>query len=182
MTPSACASGTDRIAHAARGWKAAAVVNVQGDEPMIDPKAIEAVARHLREHPEDPMVTLAAPADEDDLNDPNTVKVVLNRRGYALYFSRSPIPYPRNAQGATAYKHIGLYGYRREALLGFAALEPTALEQSEALEQLRALEHGIPIRVLETSVAEPGVDTLEDLALVRARLATVAKPGVFHDD
>jgi len=181
MTPTDCASGTDRIAHAARGWEAAAVLNVQGDEPLIDPRAIEAVADHLRDHPEDPMVTLAAPADEDDFENPNTVKVVMDRRGFALYFSRSPIPYPRNPQRAPHYKHIGLYGYRREALLRLAALEPTALEQSEALEQLRALEHGIPIRVLETAFAEPGVDTPEDLTQVRARLAAAAKPGVPHD-
>lgn len=181
MTPTDCASGTDRIAHAARGWEAAAVVNVQGDEPLIDPRAIEAVVRHLRDHPEDPMVTLAAPADEDDFQNPDTVKVVMDRRGYALYFSRSPIPHSRDAHQAPRYKHIGLYGYRRETLLRLAALEPTALEKSEALEQLRALEHGIPIRVLETAAAEPGVDTPEDLARVRARLAATAEPGAPHD-
>lgn len=170
MTPPECPSGTDRIAHAARNWDAAGVVNVQGDEPLIDPGAIEAVARHLRNHPGDPMVTLAAPVEDDDFENPNTVKVVLDRRGYALYFSRAPIPYPRNPHRAPQYKHIGLYGYRKETLLHLASLAPTLLEQSEALEQLRALEHGIPIRVLETTAAEPGVDTPEDLSRVRSRL------------
>lgn len=170
MTPSDCASGTDRIAYAARGWDAAAIVNVQGDEPLIDPAAIAAVARHLREHPGDPMVTLASPAAADEEDDPNAVKVVRDRRGYALYFSRARLPYPRRPGAAPVWKHVGIYGYQRAALLELAALAPTPLEQSEALEQLRALEHGIAIRVLETVRSEPGVDTAEDLARAEARL------------
>jgi len=171
MTPADCASGTDRIAFAARGWEGvSAVVNVQGDEPLIDPAAIEKVASHLREHPEDPVVTLAAPAEDADLHRPDVVKVVLDRRGYALYFSRAGIPFPRRAVGAPPRRHLGIYGYQRAALLDLAAMAPTPLERSEALEQLRALENGVPIRVLEVASPSPGVDTPEDLDRVEALL------------
>lgn len=181
LTPADCASGTDRIAWAARGWRAAAVVNVQGDEPLIDPEAIGRVARHLTARPGDPIVTCAAPATAEELADPNAVKVVLGAGGQALYFSRAAIPYPRRPPGdrpagagsaaARPLKHLGIYGYQRRALLALAALAPTPLETAEALEQLRALEHGIPIRVLEVERAAPGVDTAEDLARVEALLA-----------
>lgn len=171
MTPEDCASGTDRIAGAARRWPARAVVNIQGDEPWIDPLAIGTVARHLAAFPDDPIVTLAAPATDHDLADPNTVKTVLDRRGYALYFSRAGIPYPRFADVAPSYKHIGIYGYQRDALLRLAALEPTPLERCEGLEQLRALENGMSIRVLESASSESGIDTPEDLDRARARLA-----------
>lgn len=168
MTPAECASGTDRIAWAARDWDAAAIVNIQGDEPLIDPTAVEAVTEHLRQHPADPVVTLAAPALESDLEDPHIVKVVRDRIGYALYFSRAAIPHRRRPEPVALWKHLGIYGYRRQALLKLAELEPTTLECSEALEQLRALENGIPIRVLEVAEAEPGVDTPEDLERVTA--------------
>lgn len=171
MTPEDCASGTDRIAFAARDWPAHAVVNIQGDEPMIDPRAIGRVAEHLAAHPGDPVVTLASPATDAEMGDPNTVKAVLDRQGYALYFSRATIPHPRFVGAAPRYKHIGIYGYQREALLRLAALEPTPLERCEGLEQLRALENGISIRVLESASSEPGIDTPEDLAHARARLA-----------
>ena len=176
MTPEDCRSGTDRIAHAARQWRASgadvvAVVNVQGDEPLIDPAAISAIARHLAAHPEDPLVTLAAPARPEELDDPNAVKVVVDRRGYALYFSRSRIPHPRHPESAAARKHVGIYGYQLAALLELADLAPTPLEQTESLEQLRALENGIRIRVLEVAGAAPGVDTRADLERAAARLA-----------
>lgn len=171
MTPADCASGTDRIAGAARGWEGvAAVVNVQGDEPLIDPAAVGRLAEHLAACPEDPVVTLAAPAAAADAGNPNVVKVVLDRRGYALYFSRSAIPYPRQPGHAPPWKHLGIYGYQREALLKLAALAPTPLERTESLEQLRALENGIPIRALTVESAAPGVDTAEDLARVNALL------------
>ncbi len=171
MTPVDCASGTDRIAHAARRWDAAAIVNIQGDEPLINPAAIEAVALHLRREPDESMVTLAAPISEQDFADPNVVKVVCDRRGYALYFSRASIPYPRNSGLAERLAHVGIYGYRKDVLSRLAALEPSPLERSESLEQLRALENGIPIRVLEVAASEPGVDTPEDLARAEAMLA-----------
>ncbi len=170
MTPADCASGTDRIAWAARHWRAAAVINIQGDEPLIDPEAISRIARHLAEHPEDPVVTLAADAQDDEAGNPNAVKVVLSLAGYALYFSRSPLPYPRQEGGARPLKHLGIYGYQRAALLRLAELTPTPLERSESLEQLRALEHGIPIRVLLAERSSPGVDTREDLERVERLL------------
>lgn len=170
MTPADCASGTDRIAFAARRWDCGAVVNVQGDEPVIDPDDISRVARHLAEHPEDPIVTLATAADPGDLATPSAVKTVLDRAGYALYFSRAGIPFPRQEGGALPLRHLGIYGYRRETLLQLAALTPTPLERSESLEQLRALEHGIRIRVLTGARPSWGVDTEEDLAAMEARL------------
>ncbi len=170
MTPADCASGTDRIAHAARRWRAAAVLNIQGDEPLIDPAVLGELARHLREHPEDPMATLAAPAGDAVRDDPDAVKVVVDRRGYALYFSRAQVPYPRRPGAAPVLLHVGVYGYRREALLELAGHRPTPLERCESLEQLRALENGMRIRVLEVAPSEPGVDTPEDLARVETLL------------
>jgi 3-deoxy-manno-octulosonate cytidylyltransferase (CMP-KDO synthetase) len=166
MTPADCASGTDRIAWAARHWGAAAIINIQGDEPLIDPEEISRIAEHLVANPEDPVVTLATPAAPEEMANPNAVKVVLARDGSALYFSRSAVPYPRGEGGAAPLKHVGIYGYQREALLRLAGLAPTPLEQSESLEQLRALENGIPIRVLIVDRASIGVDTAEDLERV----------------
>jgi 3-deoxy-manno-octulosonate cytidylyltransferase (CMP-KDO synthetase) len=170
MTPAECASGTDRIAHAARSWNADAILNVQGDEPLIEPGSLEALADHLVRSPQDQVATLAFPADTEDLGTPDVVKVVTDVRGYALYFSRAPIPYPRVREKAPVLRHIGVYGYQRQALLEIAAHEPTPLEQAESLEQLRMLELGIPIRVLRTEHAWPGVDTMDDLQKVEELL------------
>ena len=170
LTPADCASGTDRIAWAARRWDAAAVINVQGDEPLIDPEAVSRVAEHLAARPEDPVVTLATPATAEEMGNPNAVKVVLAADGAALYFSRSPIPYPRQEGGAAPLKHLGIYGYQRETLLRLAGLPPSPLERSESLEQLRALENGIRIRVLTVERGSLGVDTAEDLAQVEKML------------
>jgi 3-deoxy-manno-octulosonate cytidylyltransferase (CMP-KDO synthetase) len=166
MTPESCASGTDRIAWAARRWDARAVINIQGDEPLIDPEEISRIAEHLAAHPEDPVVTLATPASPEEMGNPNAVKVVLARDGAALYFSRAPIPYPRQEGGFAPLKHLGVYGYQRDALLRLAALPPSPLERGESLEQLRALENGMGIRVLIVERASFGVDTAEDLARV----------------
>ncbi|HEX2253514.1 MAG TPA: 3-deoxy-manno-octulosonate cytidylyltransferase [Thermoanaerobaculia bacterium] len=184
MTPAECASGTDRIAHAARGWDDVdAVINVQGDW-LIAPDHITRLAHHLREHPGDPVATLAVPASRGDLETPSAVKVVCDRRGYALYFSRAAIPYPRADGGDGAARHLkhwGIYGYRRETLLELAAAAPTPLEQAESLEQLRALENGIPIHVLVVQGQAASLDTPEDVAGVEAALAgnplTGAAPG-----
>jgi 3-deoxy-manno-octulosonate cytidylyltransferase (CMP-KDO synthetase) len=170
MTPADCASGTDRIAWAARRWGAAAVINVQGDEPLIDPEGVSRVAEHLAAHPEDAIVTLATPAAPEEVDNPNAVKVVLAGDGAALYFSRSPIPYPRQRGGAVPLKHLGIYGYQRQALLRLAGLPASPLERSESLEQLRALENGIPIRVLVVDRGSFGVDTAEDLERVERML------------
>jgi 3-deoxy-manno-octulosonate cytidylyltransferase (CMP-KDO synthetase) len=178
MTPADCPSGTDRIAWAARRWRAAAVINVQGDEPMLEPAHVERIASLLRERPEVAMATLAALAEPADLADPAKVKVVLDRTGRALYFSRAPIPFPRDGGAAPALRHIGIYGYRRDVLLRLAALEPTPLERTEALEQLRALEHGIPIHVLEVAHAGFGVDTEADLARAEEIMAAAAASTV----
>ena len=173
MTPADCASGTDRIAWAVRRWDAAAVINIQGDEPLIDPEGVSRVAAHLAASPGDPIVTLATPAAPEELDDPSAVKVVLARDGAALYFSRSPIPHPRQPGGAAPLKHLGIYGYQRQALLALAALPPSPLERSESLEQLRALENGIPIRVLVVDKGSFGVDTAADLEKVERLLAGV---------
>jgi 3-deoxy-manno-octulosonate cytidylyltransferase (CMP-KDO synthetase) len=169
MTPADCASGTDRIAWAVRSWSAeavTAVINIQGDEPLIDPEDVSRLAEHLAASPGDPVVTLATAALPEEMDNPNAVKVVLARDGAALYFSRSAIPYPRQPGGAAPLKHLGIYGYQREALMRLAALPPSPLERSELLEQLRALENGIPIRVLVVERGSQGVDTAEDLERV----------------
>lgn len=176
MTPADCLSGTDRIAHAAGGWRAAAVVNVQGDW-ILEPAMIGALAAHLAAHPGDPMATLALPAEEGDLENPNVVKVVCDLGGRALYFSRAAIPYPRHAGRGRVLRHLGIYGYRRETLLRLAALPPSPLEERESLEQLRALENGIPIRVLEVGGQALGVDTAEDLARAEASLKADGSTG-----
>ncbi|MBF0284356.1 MAG: 3-deoxy-manno-octulosonate cytidylyltransferase [Magnetococcales bacterium] len=180
MTRADHPSGTDRVAEAAREWSGI-VVNVQGDEPLIDPDAIDAAVAPLREDPALPMSTLAHPLhDPDDYANPNVVKLVRNLRGDALYFSRLPIPFfrdlPLNHAGSAAVppgvlRHIGLYAFRADFLQTFAQLPPTFLEQAEKLEQLRALEHGHAIRAVLTDHAPIGVDTPEDLERVRRLLA-----------
>lgn len=169
------ASGTDRLAEVARSLTCDLVVNVQGDEPVISPGMIAAAIEACAADPSLPMATLRRGIDRlDDFLSPHVVKVVVDREGDALYFSRAPVPYPRDAAGgvvpAGAWKHVGLYVYRREALLRLAALPPSPLERVEALEQLRALEHGFRIRAVETREDSIGVDTPEDLDRVRRLL------------
>lgn len=184
LTSSAHATGTDRLAEAARSIDADIVVNVQGDEALLDPAGIDAAVRPLLADPQLPMATLSLPlTDLEEMLSPSVVKVVCNAAGDALYFSRSPIPHVRaggdlrEAAAAAlarrlARRHVGLYAFRREALLRFAALPPAPLEQAEGLEQLRALHHGMRIRVVETEgAASVAVDTTEDLERVRALLA-----------
>ncbi len=170
MTPVDCASGTDRIASAADGWDATAIINIQGDEPLIEPQAIDQLAVHLTSHPEDLMVTLATEAGEGEAQNPNVVKVVIDLTGSAMYFSRAPIPHRRGDSAYRSLRHIGIYGYQRQTLLDLAALPPSELERCESLEQLRALDHGIRIRVLEVERAWQGVDTMEDLERVESIL------------
>lgn len=170
------ATGTDRIAEVAAGSDAALIVNVQGDEALIDPAAIDAAIRPLLERPEVVMGTARVRiTDAARVRDPNVVKVVCDRRGDALYFSRSPIPHIRDEadRGASAtcyWQHLGLYVYRRDFLLAYAALPQTSLERLEKLEQLRVLEHGHRIAVVDTEYDGVGVDTPEDLDRVRAIL------------
>jgi 3-deoxy-manno-octulosonate cytidylyltransferase (CMP-KDO synthetase) len=168
MTRADHVSGTDRVAEAASAENAELVVNIQGDEPLIDPAAIDAAVLPLAHDPEIVMGTLKkAIEDPRDIADPNVVKVVTDRNGDAIYFSRCPIPYHRDQAGtATHFKHIGLYVYRRDFLLRYPALPVGPLEQAERLEQLRALENGYRIRVVETECDSLGVDTPEDLERV----------------
>ena len=166
MTRSDHLSGTDRVAEVASANSAEVIVNIQGDEPLIDPGAIDAAALSLLEDEELPMATLKKRIDDDEeISNPNVVKVVTDLTGAAIYFSRCPIPYARE-RGIVYYKHIGLYVYRREFLLGYSQMPVGPLERAERLEQLRALENGYRIRVAETEYDSLGVDTPEDLERV----------------
>jgi 3-deoxy-manno-octulosonate cytidylyltransferase (CMP-KDO synthetase) len=185
MTSKDHQSGTDRLAEAADGGDVDIVVNVQGDEPMLDPAGIDAAVQALVSDPALPISTLSMPLlSVDEMLSATVVKVVTNAEGDALYFSRAPIPHYRRGVSADwaasaadavarslARKHVGLYAYRRAALLRFASLPPAPLEQAEGLEQLRALHNGMRIRVVPLH-GEPGmaVDTPEDLERVRALL------------
>ena len=168
-------TGTDRLAEVAASLDCDLVVNVQGDEPLIEPDSIDAAIEPFRADSGLLMSTICIRlSNAEEAEDPNVVKVVTGRDGFALYFSRSPVPYRRGPQdeGAGPYKHIGLYVYRREFLRQVAQLAPTPLERSESLEQLRVLEHGFSIKVVETKHDSIGVDTPDDLDRVR-RLLTV---------
>lgn len=161
-------SGTDRLAEVALMYPDVdVIVNVQGDEPMIPPEVIDRLAMCFEDDLDLKMATMKVKMDEEDYNNPAAVKVVTDMNGYALYFSRSLMPYPRNKPADyKVFKHVGIYAYRRDFLLKYAALAPTPLERAESLEQLRALENGYKIKVLESDFQGIGVDTPEDLAAV----------------
>jgi 3-deoxy-manno-octulosonate cytidylyltransferase (CMP-KDO synthetase) len=161
-------SGTDRVAEVASAENADLVVNIQGDEPLIDPAAIDAAILPLAHEPELVMGTLKKRIEDPrEITDPNVVKVVTDQAGDAIYFSRCPIPFERERSGRVPYfKHIGLYVYQREFLLSYSSLPVGPLETAERLEQLRALENGYRIRVVETEYESLGVDTPEDLERV----------------
>jgi 3-deoxy-manno-octulosonate cytidylyltransferase (CMP-KDO synthetase) len=163
------ATGTDRLAEVAVALAGDLIVNVQGDEPLITGPAIDAAVEPCLRRPDELMSTLRRRIDDPaDLDTPSVVKVVVDRDGYALYFSRSPVPFVRPmAPVPTRWRHLGLYVYRRTFLLAVAGLAQTPLEQAEGLEQLRVLEHGIKILTVETTVDSIGVDTPEDLERVR---------------
>jgi len=198
MTSPAHLSGTDRLAEAARGMDVNLIVDVQGDEPMMNPAGIERAVEAMIADASLPISTLSVPIrSQEEMLDPSVVKVVVDAGGNALYFSRSPIPYARTSRsagstpaaaaaaavrGSLARRHLGLYAYRREALARFASLPPSPLEQAEGLEQLRALHHGMRIRVVEME-GETGVavDTPEDLERVRAIMTGVAERSGFGD-
>ena len=174
MTQASHRSGTERLAEVAIDLQCDFIINVQGDEPLIDPSAIDLAVAALtsdRRSPRIPMATVRCPITTTaDLADPNVVKVVIDHEGFALYFSRAAIPHhvgPGDSLQSGTYKHVGLYVYRRDFLLKLATLEPTPLERSEHLEQLRALEHGYRIRTVEITRDPIGVDTPEDLDRVR---------------
>ena len=170
-------SGTDRLAEVALMYPDVdVIVNVQGDEPMIPPEVIDRLAESFDGDADLNMATMKVIMDEADYENPAAVKVVTDQQGYALYFSRSLMPYPRNKpEGFKVFKHVGIYAYRRNFLLKYAALAPTPLEKAESLEQLRALENGYKIKVLESDFQGIGVDTPEDLAAVNALFEKMKK-------
>lgn len=175
MTSAEHASGTDRLAEVARelGWPDdAIVVNLQGDEPLMPPLVLRQVAEDLAALPDAALATLSVPlTDAGERDEPNIVKVVTDRAGYALYFSRAPIPYPRTPDAATAQRHLGIYAYRAGFLGRFGGLEPAPIERAEQLEQLRALWHGHRIHVTEAAaVPAAGVDDPADIGRVEAAL------------
>ena len=157
-------TGTDRLAEVAEQLADYdIIVNVQGDEPFIDPDVIDRLAKMLIEHENLDMVTAATPLKKEEYQDASAVKVVVNQKGEALYFSRALIPYPREGFDMPPLKHIGVYGYRRSFLLTYAKTEQTPLEKTESLEQLRALETGHKIGVIRIETEDIGIDTEEDL-------------------
>jgi 3-deoxy-manno-octulosonate cytidylyltransferase (CMP-KDO synthetase) len=185
MTRADHLSGTDRVAEVASAETADLIVNVQGDEPLIDPAAIDAAVLPLAEEPAIPMGTLKKRIeDPSEIDDPNVVKVVTDRFENAIYFSRSTIPYQRDKteskRQVVHFKHIGLYVYRRDFLLRYPGLPVGPLEKAERLEQLRALENGHKIRVVETEYESIGVDTPEDLERV-TKLFEMSLAGVIQN-
>lgn len=170
MTSSHCRSGSERVAEALGNRQTDLVVNLQGDEPLMNPAALDQLVEVFEKEPQVEMATLMRRMkDEEDKANPNVVKVVTDSEGYALYFSRHAIPYHRDPDSPRPayYHHYGLYAYRPQTLRKFISLPPSPLEQAEQLEQLRALAGGIRIRVLETQYTTVGVDTPEDLEQVR---------------
>src|SRR4029450_13314715 len=164
------ASGTDRIAEVAAKLRGVShIINIQGDEPMVDPKVINQLGKKMRRDPQIEMITAVQPFENStDAQSPHQVKAVLDRQNHALYFSRCPIPFARDAAAPAQYfRHQGIYGYRRELLLRFVRWKPSPLEKAEALEQLRALENGVNIHVVVTERGSPGVDTPEEALAVQ---------------
>ena len=182
MTRADHPSGTDRLAEVAAHLTCDLVVNNQGDEPMLDPAAVDAAIAPCLDDPAVMMSTLRTPLAPADASNPNVVKVLVALNGDALYFTRASVPYVRPGHPPVrAWRHLGLYVYRRQILLQLAQLPPTALEQAEGLEQLRALEHGIRLRTVETLTSSPSVDTPDDLARVRQLMDHLPLPlSVSH--
>jgi len=172
MTSAQHQSGTDRIAEAAAEIKADLIVNIQGDEPLIKAESIARALKPFTKEVELKMSTLKRKITAEEAKNPDLVKVITDQNDYALYFSRSPVPYYRSAEPEAQYyyQHIGLYVYRRDFLLQYARMEQTPLEKAESLEQLRALENGFQIKVLETESKLIGVDRREDIELVEAEI------------
>lgn len=168
LTSEACQSGTDRVYEAAKDRPENIIINVQGDEPFVQPQTIRKIARLLQEDPACDIASAVAPTlDEDKINDPNCVKAVLNKDGKALYFSRARVPFKREItdenKNIPYWQHCGIYGYQRNALKRFVSLPPSNLEQLERLEQLRALEDGMTLKCVVIDSAGPAIDTARDL-------------------
>ena len=174
MTSSHHNSGSDRIAEIARKNPAfKIIVNVQGDEPLIDPQSIDlAVKKLIEDRDADISTLIRVITDEEEINNPNVVKAVIDNSGYAMYFSRSTIPYPKNLNNTQYFAHIGLYAYRRESLLKLTELAQTDLEKAESLEQLRAIQNGMKIKTIIVDYKPIGIDTKEDLEAFKKVCAT----------
>ncbi|MGE0267708.1 MAG: 3-deoxy-manno-octulosonate cytidylyltransferase [Candidatus Omnitrophota bacterium] len=167
MTDPRHTCGTDRIVEVVKGLDVQVIVNVQGDEPLIDPSVIDSLVEAITEDPDVPMATVIKKvSDPIDLDNPNIVKVVIDQKQMAIYFSRSRIPYNRGSDEHLYFKHLGLYAYTKEFLLKFASLPKAKLEITESLEQLRAIENGFRIKTVLTEIETIGVDTSEDLIKV----------------
>lgn len=167
-------TGTDRLAEVASHHQDVdVIINVQGDEPLIDADVIDQLADLFLEDADLQMATVASPLLEEEYDEPSAVKVICNKQGDAMYFSRSLIPYPRHAFINPPMKHVGIYAYRRQFLLDYAKMDPTPAEETESLEQLRALENGYAIRVIKTDKRFVGVDTPEDLERVNVIFSTL---------
>ncbi len=181
MTSPDCPSGSDRVREVAGVIDADVYINVQGDEPLLEPSAIERLLAVFTEDEGVQVTTLCSRISEEQARSPHQVKVVRDHAGNALYFSRLPIPFVRDAGESTVFLgHVGMYAYRADALRRFASLPPSPLEQAEKLEQLRLLQAGVPIRVLEVPLMGAGVDTPEDLERVRAIISGREHAGTAH--
>lgn len=173
MTAKEHASGTDRIVEVVFSIDCDVVINIQGDEPLVEPAMLDLLADAMISNKKLQMATLVKKIEnKTETDNPNIVKAVLDRNNFAIYFSRSRIPYPRfpEAGSITYYKHIGIYAYTKDFLLTFAAIKPSPLEKAEGLEQLRAIEHGYRIKAVETNIDTIAVDVAEDLKLVESKL------------
>lgn len=178
MTAKAHMSGTERIVEVVADRDVEIVVNIQGDEPLLHPSMIDDVAYYLLNNPDVVVATIMKRIeDETEVNDANVVKVVVDKKGHALYFSRCPIPFVREEEPGMRvhYKHIGLYGYTKDFLFTYKNMAPSKLEKLEKLEQLRILENGYPIKVIETKYETIGVDTREDLEKVKQWITMKSK-------
>jgi 3-deoxy-manno-octulosonate cytidylyltransferase (CMP-KDO synthetase) len=164
-------SGTDRIAEVAKKMKKASLIfNIQGDEPLIDPQLLRRLVKKMQRDPKMDLITAATPVSPPEAESEHIVKVVMDREGSALYFSRSKIPFARSENGPGWLRHLGIYGYRRRALLEFVRLAPSPLEVTEQLEQLRALENGMKIRVVVSKSGSIGVDTPKDASAIERQI------------
>ena len=183
LTGSHHKSGTDRIAEVVETMPVDIVVNIQGDQPLLDPNMIDEAVRPMIDNPEIQMSTLKREIEKDEFDDPGVVKVVVDDQGFALYFSRSLIPYPRYDENLHVYEHVGLYVYRKDFLLKISKMPQGYLEKIESLEQLRVMERGYKILVVETKTARTAgisVDTPEDLKKVERVLNQMKGPGDGH--
>ncbi len=171
LTSDQCRSGSDRVFEASRLWRGRFVINLQGDMPLVRPATILRVARLLEDNPGADIATAVMPLEDPErIKDPNVVKAAVARDGRALYFSRSPIPFPRDGRPARRFEHLGIYGFRRSALKRFVKLPPSPLEKTESLEQLRALENGMTIFAAFVSDVPVAIDTPADLKRAQSLL------------